>query len=286
VPRWVLTDPTRLRQILLNLIGNGLKFTDAGSVTLGVRLEAAQCSLCFEVRDTGIGLSAAEIGRLFGEFSQADTSITRRYGGTGLGLRISKRLANMLGGDISVASQAGIGSVFTAWIESIPIDGVAHDQSGRGMHEVAAPVAPQRQLLAGVRVLMAEDGVDNRRLVARMLEKQGAVVTLAENGRAAIECCTVDGTLEGALIEPRPFDLVLMDMQMPDMDGYTATRVLREKRCTLPIVALTAHAMAGDREQCLAAGCSDYLSKPIDRAALIAMIAGQISVMTPGHLAT
>ena len=268
VPQSIETDPTRLRQILLNLVGNAIKFTEIGSVRLAVRRTAEQ-RLQFDVSDTGIGMSSEQISRLFQPFSQGDSSTSRRFGGTGLGLMISKRLAEMLGGDVTVKSQMGAGSTFQVTIATGSLAGVALVKSGpvRALRASPAPdPAPPPQRLTG-RILLAEDGPDNQRLIAFILRKGGAEVETASNGRIAVEKALA------AEHAGRPFDLVLMDMQMPELSGYEATRALRQLGFTRPIIALTAHAMASDREKCLAAGCDDYASKPIDRAALKALVA-------------
>jgi signal transduction histidine kinase len=272
IPRIIRSDPTRLRQILINLVGNAIKFTDQGGVRMVVRLENAGPAprLRCDVIDTGIGMNPELVARLFQPFTQADMSTARRYGGSGLGLTISKRLATQLGGDIEVESEPGAGSRFTVWVATGPLEGVALDE---GLSEESLTAAPPAELgegpgrsLEGVRVLLAEDGPDNRFLISYMLEQAGAVVTVVENGLAAR-----DRTLE-AWREDRPYEVVLMDMQMPIMDGYGATAALRQAGYRGPVVALTAHAMAEERQRCMNAGCDDYLAKPIDRAVLLEMV--------------
>ena len=276
LPVTIRSDPTHLRQILLNLLSNAIKFTDTGSVTIRVGYLPSERLIRFRVVDTGIGMTEEACRKIsrFDAFTQADSSVTRKYGGSGLGLRISHSLAQMLGGGIEAESQWGRGSCFTVTVATGCLEGVAlrpaaaiTDQGvplGRGesapaMRPTEAPAEPP---LAGLRILLAEDRPDNRRLIRFLLEKAGATVMLAENGVAAV------GAIGAAGAGSRP-DLVLMDMQMPEMDGYAATRCLREQGCRLPILALTAHAMSGDRQRCLDVGCDDYLSKPIDRAVLI-----------------
>jgi len=277
LPESIASDPTRIKQIVLNLAGNAIKFTDSGGVRVIVRFstesDGTQGKLTVEVVDTGIGMSADQIAQAFNAFTQADNSMARRFGGTGLGLAISRRLARMLGGDISVSSTPGEGSAFTATILVGLIEGgvLVHPSTESRAVTVSLspdrPVAPVR--LDGARILLAEDGPDNQRLISFHLRKAGAAVTLADNGRAAVRL---------ALEAPNetPFDVVLMDMQMPELDGYGATRHLRANGYRLPIIALTAHAMTGDREKCLAAGCDDYTTKPIERARLLSTIRAHI----------
>jgi PAS domain S-box-containing protein len=269
MPSLIRTDPTRLRQILLNLIGNAVKFTAAGGVTVTVIADKADpdiaSSLTVKVADTGIGMSDEVLDRLFCPFSQADTSMARRFGGTGLGLAISKRLADMLGGDIEVETQEGKGSTFTVRILTGPLGGQTWVKPPDEAFHDAAAVAPAgggSQVKA--KVLLAEDGPDNQRLISFHLRKAGMTVTAVDNGQKAFEAATA------ALAEGSPFDLVLMDMQMPIMDGYTAVRELRNAGYARPVVALTAHAMAEDRQKCIDAGCDGYLTKPIDAKKLVA----------------
>ena len=274
IPEFIQTDPTRLRQILVNLINNAVKFTNRGSVRLTSQLAETDSNcpkLVFEVIDTGIGLTGEQITKLFRPFVQADSSTTRRFGGTGLGLTISKRLAKMLGGDISVHSQPGIGSTFTltvacgslAGIEMIepPLSTPAHNRTALA-REMNTNV-PEIALALSGRILLAEDGEDNQQLISFHLMKAGAQVAIAQNGRIALEM------LGAAVAKGRPFDLLLSDMQMPEMDGYTLARTLRAQGSRIPIVALTANAMREDRQKCLDAGCSDYATKPVNKAALI-----------------
>ena len=263
VPQQIRTDPLRLRQVLVNLLSNAAKFTDKGQVTLRVALrrEGNQPSMVFEVSDTGIGIAPEHLTRLFRRFTQADTTTTRRFGGSGLGLCISKHLAGLLGGDISVRSTPGHGSSFTVTID--PGD-LAEIQMVDGATEAArahGTVPTDAQITIRGRILLAEDGPDNQRLISRYLSRAGAEVVVADNGRAAVE-----QVMSGR------FDLVLMDMQMPVMDGYAATSIMRSRGVRLPIVALTAHAMADDRAKCLASGCDDYLSKPVDKTRLLMVL--------------
>ena len=272
LPAAIACDPTRLRQILLNLAGNAVKFTEAGTVTLRVAHRPETRSLAIAVEDTGPGMTAEQLAVIsrFDAFTQADASTTRRHGGSGLGLRISHALAGMLGGGVAVASEIGVGSVFTLEIEAEVLEESPSCEEGplpgaATTHETpiaAQPTLDKERPLAGTVILLAEDGPDNQRLVTSLLEKAGASVRVAENGRVAVE------TIEAGNPDHLP-DLVLMDIQMPELDGYGATRRLRAGGFTRTIIALTAHAMAGDRERCVAAGCDDYLTKPIDRHQLV-----------------
>ena len=275
IPEMIHTDPTRLRQILLNLLGNAVKFTERGSVKLKVSMntpaDAAKPLIAFQVTDTGVGMTPEQMALIFRPFSQADTSTTRRFGGTGLGLTISKRLAKMLGGDIAGHSASGKGSSFTITVETGPLQGVRMLENisevlKKEIEEQEKPLVDSDTPLAG-RVLLAEDGVDNQRLIAFMLRRHGATVDVAENGQVAVDL------FRQATDSHEPFDCILMDMQMPVLDGYGATTQLRRSGCKIPIVALTAHAMRGDRERCLQAGCTDYLTKPIDRGQLLQVVA-------------
>jgi signal transduction histidine kinase/HPt (histidine-containing phosphotransfer) domain-containing protein len=278
VPEHIRCDGTRLRQILMNLVGNAIKFTPRGAVALEVSCVepgGTQPHLVFTVVDEGIGMTEEQLGRLFVPFAQADGSTTRRFGGTGLGLVICKRLADMLGGTIDVDSEPGRGSRFTLSIALERLDGVALLD---GMQEACttmgagdgARVATGRATLSGS-VLLAEDGLDNQLLVSTLLRRAGARVTIVENGRLAVERALAE---EAA---GQPFGVVLMDMQMPELDGYGATATLRARGYRRPIVALTAHAMASDRDRCLAAGCTDYLTKPIQRERLIQSVGSYLA---------
>ncbi|QDU65896.1 PAS domain S-box protein [Engelhardtia mirabilis] len=272
LPRRIETDPTRLRQVLLNLVGNAIKFTEVGSVTLALSCDRWNERLSFRVIDTGIGMSPEQRDTIarFEPFTQADASMRRRFGGTGLGLRISNSLARLLGGGLELDSTEGEGTTFCLSLPTGPLESAAMvDPSD----SVAAPLPahPRRterpsatggRPLDGVRLLMAEDGPDNQRLISFHLKRAGAEVTICENGLIAVE------TIEALEPDELPH-LVLMDMQMPMLDGYGATRRLREGGFERPILALTAHAMDGDRQRCLDAGCDDYLSKPIDAAVLV-----------------
>jgi PAS domain S-box-containing protein len=272
LPRLVKTDPTRLRQILLNLASNAIKFTHNGEVSVRVKLirtaPGQPARLRFTVVDTGIGMTEQQVAKLFTAFTQADTSTTRNFGGTGLGLAISKRLAEMLGGHIVVSSEPGRGSQFALTIDVGLVDTTpsSHAPTVPNAAPSAARVSTGTLPLRGRRILLAEDGPDNQRLISFYLSRAGATVELAANGRVAI-----DRILESH-VNGNKIDLVLMDMQMPVLDGYAASAELRRRGQTVPIIAITAHAMDGDRAKCIDAGCTDYLAKPIDLPKLIAAI--------------
>ena len=281
VPAVIHSDPHRLRQILMNLLSNAIKFTEHGGVTVDVdmvrepaapreeaadgEVPAAPCRLRVLVTDTGIGIERQQMRRIFQPFAQGDESTTRRFGGTGLGLAISRRLARMLGGDITVRSETGRGTTFTVEVGTGPLDGTPMVEvlpEGSGVRRVIDSGDEGHPL----RVLLAEDGEDNQRLLVHHLKRAGMAVTLAVNGREALDLALASRRTG------RAFDVVLMDMQMPELDGYEATARLRADGWTGPIVALTAHAMTGDRERCLQAGCDDYLAKPIDRDRLLDLV--------------
>ncbi len=272
IPSFIRTDSTRLRQILINLVGNAVKFTEMGSVRVVIKhsiQDAKDGCLGFRVIDTGIGMTSEQMSRLFVPFVQADTSSTRRYGGSGLGLAISKQLALLLGADITVDSVPGEGSVFTLTLAPSPavqrtLGERDHDTLGQSSE--TAITLRETRLPLPCHILLAEDGPDNQRLISLLLEHAGADVTLVENGRQAL-----DKGLR-AQREGRPYDLILMDMQMPEMDGYVAATRLRESGYRGSIIALTAHTMKGDREKCEKAGCDDFLGKPISRDALLATV--------------
>ena len=275
IPETICSDPTRLRQVLINLVGNAIKFTETGSIQIVVRLlngERDEPKLQFEVIDSGIGIPAEKIQKLFSPFTQADGSTTRQFGGTGLGLTISKRLVELLGGRVSVSSQIGKGSTFSVTIATGPLDGIkmVHNSAESVLKEEATQetaIVNSETPLNGCRILFAEDGPDNQRLISFVLKKAGAEVTVVDNGQIAVD------EASRALEEGHPFDVILMDMQMPVLDGYAATRRLRNIEYSRPIIALTAHAMSTDQQKCLDAGCDDYASKPINRKKLIQKIA-------------
>jgi signal transduction histidine kinase len=261
VPGLVRGDPTRYRQVLLNLLSNAAKFTAKGGLRVGLKLSDAGLLEC-AVTDTGIGISPEAQGRLFQSFSQADSSTTRRFGGTGLGLVICRRLAQMMGGDVRVESTEGVGSTYTfsARLE-------AAGEAERPAPVLAAPVSSR---LAGLQVLVAEDNAINQRVALRMLDMLGCSVTLARDGREAL-----------AQLVERRFDVVLMDCEMPELDGFEATRQARARGVTAPIVAVTANSLEGERERCVAAGMTDYLGKPFSREGLQALLL-RVTAGTPG----
>jgi signal transduction histidine kinase/CheY-like chemotaxis protein len=276
VPASVRSDPLRLRQILVNLVSNAIKFTEKGGVRLVARFQnTGGATLEFEVIDTGLGMTRDQVSRLFQPFTQGDSSTSRRFGGTGLGLTISLRLAEMLGGGIEVVQTAPAkGTTMRVRVACALIPGVAMIDGSTWRLAPAtesgnAPAGQQTEdnsRLDGARMLVAEDGPDNQVLIRHILQKAGAHVVVVDNGRAAVN--------QAMEVESQPgrFDVILMDMQMPIMDGYEATTALRTRGYRGPIIALTAHAMDGERQRCIDAGCDDYATKPIDRVRLIGLI--------------
>jgi len=264
LPALVRTDPARLRQILVNLVGNALKFTETGGVRVEVYyVPGRPGELCFAVVDTGIGIHPDNLKMLFEPFTQADASHTRRYGGSGLGLAICQRLATLLGGRIRVLSQAGQGSTFTL---SLAVELGGEIQLVEAISQPAFRRASEAARPAGTfqgRVLLAEDALDAQELLRVILTGMGVAVDVADRGDEACHLARASAA------EGRAYDLILMDVQMPGLTGLEATSQLRQAGWTRPIVALTAHAMAGDRQRCLAAGCDDYLSKPVARHELL-----------------
>jgi signal transduction histidine kinase/CheY-like chemotaxis protein/HPt (histidine-containing phosphotransfer) domain-containing protein len=278
IPETIQTDPHRLKQLLMNLVNNGIKFTDEGHVLVVAKFieDRDRSLLQFEVRDTGIGISPEKIATIFNPFVQADSSVTRKYGGTGLGLAISYRIAKTLGGDLKVESDVGHGSVFTAIVDAGDVSRIS--VLARPPVAVAGDVGCETSpgaKLAGMHILLVDDGETNRKLIGLFLTRSGASVEMAENGALALHAA-----------ERNQFDVILMDMQMPVMDGYTATVRLREKGFAGPIIALTAHAMKGDREKCEAAGCSGYLSKPVNMDELVRTVQFAVSHSSPSNVAT
>ncbi len=276
IPECIRADPTRLRQILINLVGNAIKFTDSGWVKITSRLITSENGnepmLRIDVIDSGIGMDASQMARIFKPFAQADSSTTRKFGGTGLGLTISQRLSHMLGGRIEVDSTPERGSTFSLYIATGPLDGVRLIED---CSEVLAEREPTPDDSIPVhlhgRVLLVEDGADNRALLALYLRLAGADVTEAENGQIACEI------VESARERDESFAAIIIDMQMPVLDGYGAVRRLRAQGIETPAIALTAHAMPEDRCKCLDAGCTDYLSKPVTRARLLQTLANYMN---------
>jgi two-component system, sensor histidine kinase len=268
IPAVIKTDPLRLKQVLMNLTGNAIKFTEHGEVRLRVSVEPFEggSRARFDVCDTGIGLKPHQIDKLFQPFVQADESMTRKYGGTGLGLVISKRLAKYMGGDLSVRSDPGQGSTFSFWIDGGSLEGIAMREGlCESIFALDQALPAEEEITLSGRILLAEDGLDNQQLLSMHLTMAGGEVVIAENGRIALDS-----------VRSQKFDLVLMDMQMPELDGYGATSELRRLGYDLPIIALTAHAMAGDRAKCINAGCTDYLTKPIDKELLLRTVSNYL----------
>jgi len=267
IPKTIKTDSVRLRQVLINIIGNAIKFTDRGSVNVSVRIETkadANSMLVFLITDTGSGITKEQSVKLFTPFSQADTSINRAFGGTGLGLILSKRLANLLGGDVTLTeSTVGKGSSFTVTIDPGPIRLGSPWSLNDFKKETASVVVtpPVNFRLDGVNILIVDDSADNQFLINKILKLTGCESEIAENGKIALE-----------KIGQKKYDLVLMDLQMPVMDGYETTSTLRKQGFKAPIIALTAHALKEVREQCLKHGFDDYISKPINRSLLLEKI--------------
>jgi PAS domain S-box-containing protein len=260
----IRTDPLRLRQVLVNLIGNAIKFTERGHVRVSLRHEhqEGRRQLAIDVADTGIGIPADKMSALFQPFSQVDASATRRYGGTGLGLALSQRLARALGGDIRGVSREGQGSTFTL---TLHLDTAPEDLLGP---PTPTPQGETREATPGLvgRLLLVEDDPEVQLLMAHLFRRLNVEADVAGNGETGCQRART------SLLEGRPYDLILMDVQMPVLDGLQATRRLRQEGWTGPIVALTAHAMTGDRQKCLEAGCDDYLSKPVAQSTLHALL--------------
>ena len=266
VPPVVQTDPARLRQVITNLVGNAIKFTDSGQVSIVQRMvnDGAKTKLAISIIDSGVGIPADKIDSIFEAFVQAESSTTRRFGGTGLGLSISKKFALALGGDINVKSELGRGSSFTLTIDPGVLDprSMVRGELLDLASEAVVDGNTQRWQFEGQTVLVVDDGNENRELVRLVLEEAGLVVEEAENGLIAVQ-----------MAKAKQYPLILMDMQMPVMDGYTATQTIRSNGFTGPIVALTAHAMAGFEAKITAVGCTGYLTKPIDIDLLLKTIA-------------
>ncbi|MCB0332002.1 MAG: response regulator [Bdellovibrionales bacterium] len=262
VPEIVLLDPDRLKQVLINLIGNAMKFTQSGVVVLHIGVDTESDCLEFIVVDSGDGIDTESQQAIFESFSQAGP-LTQRHGGTGLGLTISARLVSMMGGNLQLRSRKDVGSVF---FFTIPLQEVVLDEDGRRKSGLFDRYVPPRKNL---HILLAEDNAVNQKLTVSILEKAGHTVTVVHNGREAVECVPGGG-----------FDLVLMDIKMPEMNGDEAARKIREMVSgkDIPVIALTAHAMSGDREKFLAAGMDAYLSKPFKKKELLQLIGDVLSM--------
>jgi signal transduction histidine kinase/ActR/RegA family two-component response regulator len=263
LPEQITSDAIRLKQILINLCGNAIKFTDTGHIQIRVECDTRARKFLFSVVDSGIGLSSDQIDKIFSAFTQADSSTSRKYGGTGLGLSLSKRLAEMLGGTLQVTSEPGIGSRFDVTVDTGPLGDVKliNEVSEISIAQEASSGALSNTTLQGD-VLLAEDTPDNQNLISMYLRKMGARVTIVENGKAAVE-----------MAHQRQFDLIFMDMQMPVMAGTEAVSILRNRGYRHPIVALTANAMKEDKSRCLQAGCDDFVTKPVNRERLFEVTA-------------
>ncbi len=269
LPATILNDPSRLRQILTNLVGNAIKFTERGEVRVTVRLLTIEGSsrLCLDVQDTGVGIAVDKLDAVFEPFTQAETSTTRRFGGTGLGLTISRRFARAMGGDIIASSEPGHGSTFHVWIDPGPLKGVPLLPPAELQQQAERPAAlhsahwrfPPR------RILVVDDGAENRELVRLVLEETGLLVGEAENGQVALDA-----------LQAEAYDLVLMDMQMPVMDGVTATRMIRERGLQIPVLALTANAMKGFEARINEAGFSGFHIKPLNIDGLLLDLADRL----------
>jgi two-component system, sensor histidine kinase len=275
LPNAIETDPTRLRQVLVNIVGNAVKFTEMGAVRVNTKWKGPRRGpgrIEFAICDSGIGMTQQGLSRLFQPFSQADGSTSRRYGGTGLGLAICRRLVQMMGGTIEVISEPEKGSCFTVSLPVARTQLRSSDDATMAGDDDAAPRdttvsrSAAASCLAGYRILLAEDSADNQRLICHLLQSVGAEVAVADNGQSAVDLALKE------LRQGSAFDLILMDMQMPILGGYEATSRLRATGYRQPIIALTAHALSAEHDKCRAAGCDEVCTKPIQRAAFIAAI--------------
>ncbi len=258
LPEKIITDPLRYKQILINICNNAIKFTEKGGIHINIALQQNR-KLRVDIKDSGIGLEADQIDRIFEAFTQADSSTSRKYGGTGLGLPLSRKLAEMLGGNITVTSTPGLGSCFSIVTDPGYIDTAKLiDKVPSNVHTTSKTESDTAPVQLSGTILLAEDTIDNQRLISMYIHKVGAHIDIANNGQEA-----VDAALS------KEYDLILMDMQMPIMDGMQAVKILRERSYSKPIAALTANAMKKDMEYCINAGCDDFLAKPIDRKNLL-----------------
>ena len=276
IPRLICSDPVRVRQILVNLVGNAVKFTERGSVKILLRyipaLSTNEPQFAFDVCDTGIGLTEEQIANLFVPFAQADNSTTRKFGGTGLGLTISRRIARMLAGDVIANSVLGQGSQFTATFAARVLPDVEFIKS------LPLAIKPKTETETAIRldgrILLAEDNLVNQQLICTWLTKAGATVETAENGVVAVQKVLDrkhESLIQSGIANSAEYDLILMDMHMPVLDGCRAMAQLRELGFNLPIVALTACATNEDRDRCFESGCNEFLSKPMKRNPLLAV---------------
>ncbi len=265
IPDQIESDPKRLRQILINLVGNAIKFTPEGSVRIVVSYSETTRKLRFDVVDSGIGISDRQLRRLFQPFSQGDGNVNREFGGTGLGLVISKRLTEMLGGEISVESELGKGSTFTVTIDAGNKTYMALVEPISQTHDHPPEPNPS-DIRLSCHILVVDDRRDIRFLSKRLLMAAGATVDEAEDGELAV------ARVSEAIEQGERYDLILLDMQMPKLDGYATAKALRELGFAEPIIALTADAMQGDMKRCIESGCNDYLSKPIDKTLLLNLV--------------
>ncbi len=255
IPAEIICDPTRLYQCLVNLTTNAIKFTESGHVYVKVRCEGddAEAKIYFEIEDTGIGIEGDKIDTVFDTFSQADNSTTRKYGGTGLGLTITRQLVEMLGGNIYVESKPGTGSTFSFYVPARVDVGSVEKLGAENTARYLKGGTEDKMVRYAGHVLVAEDNFANQKLVELLLHRAGFAVTIVDNGQKAVEAASAN-----------EFDLIIMDMQMPVLSGYDATGQIRQVDENIPIVALTANAMSGDSEKCIEAGCNDYIAKPVD----------------------
>jgi len=267
IPEKIITDPVRLKQVLLNLCSNAIKFTHEGSVQVRVTFDGDANRLHFDIVDSGIGLTTEQLKRLFSAFNQADSSTTRKYGGTGLGLYLSQQLAEKLGGNLAVVSQPGVGSTFTLTIAVGARSGLKFLNAAPKISEPVTIASFRQDHMFSGTILIAEDNVDNQQLISIFAKNLGADIVIAENGLVAVHKALAGN-----------YELILMDTQMPVMDGLTATRTLREKGYAGKIVALTANASQEDIQNCMDAGCNDFLSKPINRELFNAVLMKYLSV--------
>lgn len=310
LPSQIVSDPTRIKQALLNLVGNAIKFTNKGSIRVIAACNAKAGTLSIRIEDDGIGISGEQVQKLFSPFSQADNSMTRRFGGTGLGLYITRNITERLGGSLTLDSEPGVGSAFTLTIPVGDVSNVSWAYLEKREMSFVAPAKPtsdprQPQVVLSVtpnscpvpaqradatpqaastqlkgRILLVEDGLDNQRLISLILKKAGATVDVAENGEVGLRMA-----LE-AWRSNSPYEIILMDMQMPVMDGYTASNELRNQKYPFQVVALTAHALKGEQQQCIDAGCDACLTKPINKPVFLAEVArrlGTVSEWSPEY---